>query len=155
MNPFLNPEFWLSLAFILVVGMIIFSPVRKSFQKFFGTKRQQILDQINQAHETLSEAQDLLKEEQKKGLDQSDLKEQHQQIKALQQEFLQKTNVQIQIKKQDYQTRLKLTEVQIKNQLRAELLDKVERKILKATSTKSMDKEIQHFLQMLDKKEFV
>ena len=149
MNPFVYPEFWLSLAFIMVIGLVILSPVRYFIKRFFLNYRQHVIDQIQQADSAFDAAQNLFKEIQKKDQFNKNTKELNQKIKAIQQEFTQKTKTQIETKKQDFQVRFHLTEVQIKNHLRTQLLNQAEEEILKKSHLKNLDKEVYHLVQML------
>lgn len=153
MNPLTHPEFWLSLSFVIVVGLVIFPPIRQRIQKFFGAKRAQVETDIQKADEVYQEAltahQQIVKELKRKPVDKKLPKE----IKALQQEFDDKIATQIQIKEQDFHMRQNLMLLQMKDHLRTELLDKVEDKI-KANKKKTItEKEINHFIQMLTENE--
>ena len=65
MNPFIYPNFWLSLAFILILGLVIFSPVQKSIVNFFKVYQKKIQSQIDESDHVHQEAFLALKEIQK------------------------------------------------------------------------------------------
>lgn len=150
MNPFINPEFWLSLAFIIVITMVIFPPIRQSIKNFFYHQRQLILDQIQQANGVLSEAKNLLKEKKKGASLKADVTQINLQIRSVQHEFSEKTKVYTEAQKQDYHMRQMMTMIHMKNNLRSELLNQAEEKILQQSSPKSLTKDVQHLIQMLD-----
>lgn len=150
MNPFVYPEFWLSLAFIAVIGMVVLPSIRQRGRKFFDQKRQTILDQIQQADTLLKEAKDLFKEVQKNSKIRQDTTELNQKVKSMKKEYAQKTKEQVEVKEQDFQMRSSLMILQIKNHLRTDLLNKAEEKILKVSPQKSLNKDIEHLIQMLN-----
>lgn len=151
MNPFVNPEFWLSLAFFIVIGMIIFSPVRHAINRFFESQQKNIKDEIEQANSVYSEALQGYKEADKNLKEKFIHSKTQEEIKALQQEFLKATQKQIEAKKQDFQVHKNLQIQEIKNNLRFQLLNEAENQIFKKNSTKMTDKEVNHLLDMLDK----
>ena len=148
MNPFVNPEFWLSFAFIIVLGLIFFSPIRQAFVHFFNHQQQIILDQIAQANTVLSEAQSLSKRTQK-STSKSSNQQALQEIAAIQMDFDKKTATHIETQKQDFQVRQKMASLHLKNNLRTELLNQVQKKILKCTSKKSLEKDLNHLILLL------
>lgn len=153
MNPFSYPEFWLSLAFFIIIGMIIFSPIRNIIRHLLKSQIQLIQNQISEASAVYNEARQAYKAAQ------NDLKERHtdtqtpKEIKSLYQEFSDKTLSQIEIKKQDFQTRQTLYIQETKNHLRQQLLDLVEDKMEKYHPSQSTEKEVQHFLKILKENE--
>ena len=154
MNPFIYPEFWLSLAFILILGMIISPSVRRYIQKFFKNYQQQIKENIQNASEVYREALKMrhqtLEEMKIKQADKT-LK---QEIRTLRKDFNEKRQIQILAQKQDFQVRQNLIADQMKAHLTSRLLDSAEEEILKcSTSPKSVRKEIEHFFKMLHKHE--
>ena len=56
MNPFINTEFWLGLAFFIVLGLLIFSPIRRVIQKSLLHQKNLIQDKINQSNAVYKEA---------------------------------------------------------------------------------------------------
>ena len=148
MNPFVNPEFWLSAAFIIVLGLIFFSPVRQAFNRFFNHQRQMILDQIEQAEGVLKEAQNLSPKAPKSQLNLSKQKTQ-QEIKALQKDIDEKIKERIESQNQDFQVRQKMASLHLKNGLRTELLNQVEKAVLKPTPKKSLEKDLDHLMALL------
>ena len=151
MNPFVNPEFWLSFAFFIVIGMIVFSPARQAIKHFFERQQKAIQAQILQANAVYNEAVQGHKEA-CQNLKEKPVHQQTQgEIKALQQEFLNLAQKQIDAKKQDFQVRKNLHIQEIKNNLRFQLLNEAEKQILTKSPAKMTDKEVNHFLDMLDK----
>ena len=153
MKSFFNPEFWLSLSFLLVMGIIFFSPVRQRFKNFLGRQRHQVEEDIQNAQDVYKQAlqahQALIKELKTK----SNHQEFAQQIKQIQKEWNEKLERQLYTKKQDFEMRQNLMELQIKNHLRDELLKQVESKIISIKKKTVSEKEIAHFIKMLDKNE--
>ena len=149
MIHFLNSEFWLSLAFVVILGMVVFSPVRQSIKKFLNHQREVILNQIAQSDAVLKEAQNLYKKTQKETLFKSDVQQVNQQIKAIQREFDEKIKARTEAQRQDFQVRQNMMALHMKNHLRTELLNRAEKKVLKPVSIKSLDKDVNHLIQML------
>ena len=130
MNPFINPEFWLSLAFFVVLGFMFIPVVQRKMENFFNTKRQAVENQIQENKEIKNK------------------------IKQIEQEFLQKERKSIDTKKQDFQVRQKMIELQSKENLKKQLLDKAEEKVLNVPRTKTADfRDVEHFIKMLHKNE--
>lgn len=148
MNPFVNPEFWLSLAFMIVLGLIFFSPVRQAFNRFFERQNQLILDQIAQAENVLKEAQNLAPKTLGSSLK---LSNQHtqQEIKSIQKDFDEKIKMRTEAQKQDFQVRQKMLALHMKNNLRTELLNQVQKKVLKPAPQKSLEKDLAHLISLL------
>jgi len=151
MNPFVNPEFWLSLAFIVVAGLVLFPPVRRAFIRFFNHQQQMISDQISQADDILNEAQNLLQKTQKTSLSETSDKTANQQIKSIQQEVAEKIKTCTETRKQDFQVRQKMAAMHLKNNLRTELLNQVQKKVLSSSSKKALEKDFNHFISFLKK----
>ena len=153
MNPFNHPEFWLSLSFLIVVGLVVFSPVRRYIQGFFARQRHRIETDIQNAQNVYQEAlqarKDVVKELKIKLVD----KELQSKIKSIQKEFEERIENQIQNRKQDFQVRQNLMTLQIKNHLRQDLLDKAENQILTHKSHAVSEKDIAHFIKILSEKE--
>ena len=150
MNPFIYPEFWLSFAFLLVIGLVIFSPIRQKIRLFTNHHQQTIQDQITNSNALYTEARhayhQTLKETKTKQTDPS----MSSKVKALKDEFLQKEQARILAQTQDFQTRQNLTLSQTKNHLRTHLLNETEKGILKShSSSKAPPKEIAHFITAL------
>ena len=148
MNPFVNPEFWLSVAFIIVLGLIFFTPIRQAFRRFFNHQRQIILDKIAQAESVLNEAQNLSKKTPDPTLKASN-QQAEQEIKALQKDFDEKTKTRIEAQRQDFQVRQKIASLHLKNNLRTELLNQVQKKVLRSTPKKSLEKDLDHLIALL------
>ena len=149
MNPFFNPEFWLSLAFLIVIGMIFFSPIREKIASFFMGEQQKIKNQIDQSNELYHQSQvayrKILKE-QKIKVDETEL---NQKIAEIKKEFAAKEKRTLDRVEQDFSVRQNLILKNIKNHLRDQLLDQAEKKILdRPVSSKNLEKEIKHFLHV-------
>ena len=56
MNPFINPEFWLSLAFFVVLGFMFIPVVQRKMENFFNTTRQAVENQIQENKSVYQEA---------------------------------------------------------------------------------------------------
>lgn len=148
MNPFVNPEFWLSLAFIIVLGLIFFSPVRQAFNHFFERQRQVILDQIAQAEGALKEAKNLPSKTPSSSKQLSNQQVQ-QETKSIQKDFDEKIKMRTEAQKQDFQVRQKMVSIHLKNNLRTELLNQVQKKVLKPAPQKSLEKDLAHLISLL------
>ena len=148
MNPFVNPEFWLSLAFIIVFGLIFFSPVRQTFNRFFNCQRQLILDQIAQAENVLKEAKNLPSKTPSSSKQLSNQQAQ-QEIKSIQKDFDEKTKMHTEAQKQDFQVRQKMLTLHMKNNLRTELLNQVQKKVLKTAPQKSLERDLEHLISLI------
>ena len=146
MNPFIYSEFWLSFAFLLVIGLVIFSPIRQKIHHFTKQQQQSIQDKIDTSNTIYKEAQKAYQETLKKSKIKWKDSSLTTKMKALKQEFFQKEQAQITTKTQDFQTRQNLILSQTKNNLRMHLLDRVEKKILKTRSSKKGKQEIEHFI---------
>jgi len=153
MKTFFNPEFWLSLSFLLVIGFIFFPPIWQRLKNFFGRQRHQVEEDIQSAQDVYKQAlqahQALIKELKAK----SNNQEFSQQIKQIQKEWNEKLERQLHTKEQDFGIRQNLMELQIKNHLRDELLKQVESKIISIKKKTVSEKEVAHFIKMLDKNE--
>ena len=149
MNPFIHPEFWLSLAFIIVVGLFFFSPIRNSLHRLFEKQKNDVQNKISEAHSVYKEALQNYKEAQKllktKKIDTQTTLE----IKQLRHEFSDKILRQTEYQKQNLQVRQSLYIQDVKNHLRQHLLDLAEDKIKNQSSKKSTEQDIQHFLKVL------
>lgn len=152
MNPFIYPNFWLSLAFILILGLVIFSPVQKSIVNFFKVYQKKIQSQIDESDHVHQEALMALKEIQKQlKMPQENVKIK-QEIYSIQKEFLQKTDKQLSLKKQDFERRKNLMILEAKNHLKKQFLDMAEEKIFhQHLSEKTKNQEVDHFIKMLHK----
>ena len=148
MNPFVNPEFWLSLAFIIVLGLIFFSPVRQAFNRFFERQHQLILDQIAQAENVLKEAQNLAPKTPSSSSKPYNQQAQ-QEIRTIQKDFDEKIKMRTEAQKQDFQVRQKMLALHMKNNLRTELLNQVQKKVLKHAPKKSLEKDLAHLISLL------
>lgn len=155
MNPLNHPEFWLSFSFLLVVGLIVFPPIRRYVQGLFAHQRYRVETDIQNAQNVYREAlqarQDILKELKIKPVD----KEITLKIKSFQKEYEERIETQIQAKRQDFRVRQNLMELQIKNHLRKELLDKAEEKLTFLNHKNVSEKEIAHFIKVLNENEML
>ena len=154
MNPFAYPEFWLSLAFFVVLGFMFVSPVRRSLKKFFDAHRQDIENKIQESqsvyHQAFQEYKSLSKELKKKIED----KEIKIKIKQIQQEFLQKEENLVKAKEQDFQVRQNILIMQTKENLKKQLLDQAEEQVLNSKKLgRSSSRDLDHFIKMLCKNE--
>ena len=153
MKPFFNPEFWLSLSFLLVMGFILFSPIRQRLKSFFGRQRCQVEEDIQNAQDVYKQALQAHQAVMKDLKTKSNNQEFAQQIKQVQKEWNEKLERQLHTKEQDFEIRQNLMELQIKNHLRDELLKQVESKIISIKKKMVSEKEVAHFIKMLDKNE--
>lgn len=154
MNPFINPEFWLSLAFFVVLGFMFIPVVQRKMENFFNTKRQAVENQIQENKSVYQEAVKEYKTLLKASESREENKEIKNKIKQIEQEFLQKERKSIDTKKQDFQVRQKMIELQSKENLKKQLLDKAEEEILNVPRTKTADfRDVEHFIKMLHKNE--
>ncbi|MBR6231944.1 MAG: hypothetical protein IKQ99_02465 [Alphaproteobacteria bacterium] len=152
MNPFVNTEFWLSLAFFVVLGFMFIPPVQRAIKKFFDAGRQKIEKQIQESKAVYQEAMQERKAALKKLNQKADDKETKSKIKQIHQEFLQKEKNSIEVKKQDFYVRKSILLLQGKENVKKQLLDKVEEKVLNQRRTKTSDaQDVGHFIKMLDK----
>ena len=154
MIPYSNPEFWLSLSFLIVAGLVIFPPVRQRIRTFFNGQRQKIEKDIQESdniyQKALSDYKTLQTELKSKLVD----KDLSGKIKKIQHLFEEKTENQIALKKQNIKIQQDLIGAQMKNNLRSDLLDGVQEKISKSAYPKrTSSKEIQHFLKVLHENE--
>jgi len=149
MNPLNHPEFWLSLSFLLVVGLVIFPPIRRYIQGLFAHQRHQVERDIQNAQNVYRQAlqarQEILKELKTKPVD----KETSLKIKSFKTEYEKRIENQVQAKRQDFRVRQNLMELQIKNHLRQELLDKAEEKLASLNKKTVSEKEMAHFIKTL------
>ena len=149
MNPFLNPEFWLSLSFLLVLGLILFSPIQKKIKSFFDDYRQKIIDKIQEAKNIYIEA--------KRNYNKT-LQDFHtfktpsfsKEIQKMKEDFSEKEKILVESKKQDFQTRKNIILNQTKNHIRTHLLNETEKELLKISPhKKQMGQDLDHFLKKL------
>ena len=154
MNPFVNPEFWLSLAFFVVLGFMFTPSIQKNIKKFFEDSRQNIERQIQESKTVYQEALQERKASLKKLNQRADDKDIKIKIKQIQQEFSQKEKNSVDMKKQDFFVRQNIILLQAKENLKKQLLDKAEEKILNQRHSKASDKQdIDHFIEMITKNE--
>ena len=151
---FSHSEFWLSLSFFIVVGMIVLPPVRQRIFSFLNQGRQKIENDIRESDHVYREALADYKTAQtelKSKLVDKDLSDK---IKQIHQTFDEKNKSQTALKKQNIQIQQNLILMQMKTHLRTELLEGIQEKISKSCpSKKSTSKEIQHFLKVLHENE--
>ena len=151
MNPFINTEFWLGLAFFIVLGLLIFSPIRRVIQKSLLHQKNLIQDKINQSNAVYKEALKLHQETLKNFKNPSQNQEIKHQVKTIKQEFLKKKQVYTENKNQNFQIQKMLLMSQTKNHLRTQLLQMVTHKILNFKRPKHpTSQEVQHFIKMLN-----
>ena len=151
MNPFIHPEFWLSLAFFIVLALLLFSPIRKIIHQFLIHEQQKIENQIAQAQALLKDAKTLYKEMQKKAILKGN-NSTNNQIKLIQKEFDEKIKARTDSKIQEFQMRQKMAALQMKNHLRKSLLDQAEASVFKTSSSaKTLKKDMHHFVEVLHK----
>ena len=152
MNPFVNSEFWLSLAFFVVLGFMFIPSVQRAIKRCLNSQRQKIEKQIQESHAVYQEAMQERKNSLKNLNQKTDDKETKSQIKQIKQEFLKKEKNFVEMKKQDFYVRKGIIELQGKENLKKHLLDKAEEKILKQSRSKTSDiQDVNHFIKMLDK----
>ena len=149
MNPLSHPEFWLSLSFLIVLGLILFSPIQKCIKSFFSNYHDKIIAQIQEAKNIYKEAENTYKatlKESKKPYQVSFSKE----VQKIKRDFLEKEKVQIESQKQDFQTRKNIHLMQTKNRIRTYLLNETEKKLFEIkVSPKQNSQDIQHFIKKL------
>ena len=151
MNPFVNTEFWLGLAFFIVLGLLIFSPIRRVIQKSLLHQKNLIQDKINQSNAVYKEALKLHQKTLKNFKNPSQNQEINHQVKTIKQEFLKKEQVYTENKNQNFQIQKMLLMSQTKNHLRTQLLQMVTHKILNFKRPKhTTSQEVQHFIKMLN-----
>ena len=147
MNPFVNPEFWLSLSFFVVLGFIILPPVRKVLHDFFEQKKSQVTQQIQEAKVLEQQAIQTHKKMAKDLKAQLKDEELEKKIKAIQKEFSDKEKTALILKKQDFQVRQNLLQTQTKKRISKQLLDTVEEHVFK--NQRASSKDVSHFIQAL------
>ena len=150
MNPFVYTEFWLGFAFFIVLGMIIFSPVRQLVRKSLLRQKELIQDKINQSNAVYKEALSLHKKTFNNFKNTPKDQEIIHQIRAIKKEFVEKEKMQTENKNQNFQIQKMLLTDQAKNLVRTQLLEKTTSKIQSSKRPKHVtSQEIQHFMKVL------
>lgn len=151
MNPFIYTEFWLGLAFFIILGMIIFSPIRLIIQKSLLHQKELIQDKINQSNAVYKEALELHKKTLKNFKNFPKNQEITGQIGVIKKEFSEKEKIQTENKNQNFQIQKMLLTEHAKNHVRTQLLEVITQKIQNSKRPKHItSKEIQHFLKILN-----
>ncbi len=143
-------EFWLSLSFLIVVGMVVLPPVRQHIRSYLNQGRQKIENDIHESDRVYREALAGYKMAQKELRSKLVDKDLSDKIKQIHQAFDDKNKMQTTLKKQNIQIQQNLILMQMKTHLRADLLEGIQEGISKSCpSKKNTSKEIQHFLKVL------
>ncbi len=152
-----NPEFWVSLAFVLVV-LIAFRPLGHYLSSWGQKRAKHIEEDIQHAQALEEEAAQLLasyrKKERRKNKERAEiLASAGQEIDFLWREAEQKITDQRTHKKQEAEHRLKMLQEQghqeIKNKILMSVLQKTEQKILTHQQNGTMTENMDHTIDML------
>lgn len=144
-NFYHNPEFWVGMAFVLVV-IFLAKPISNVVKSALNKRQQNIINRINEAEKLRDDAQELLAQYERKFL--------HAKYEA--QEILDKSNLEIknlteyEINKMEQELASKQKEVDLFIDV---AIEKTKNEINELASTKSIDVVKTYILQNVDKKQ--
>ena len=141
-----NPEFWVGLAFVLVVLMLA-RPIGRILNLMLNKRIEAIADRITEAQKLNEDAQKLLAEYEKKYLNaekeaKNILRKSEREIEMLKDERLKKLEAEMNMKQKEAEQRLKTAQESAVKEITA-LASEMTIKALKEVLTKSLDKKSQ------------
>ena len=141
-----NPEFWVGLAFVLVVLMLA-RPIGRILNLMLNKRIEAIADRITEAQKLNEDAQKLLAEYEKKYLNaekeaKNILRKSEREIEMLKDERLKKLEAEMNMKQKEAEQRIKTAQESAVKEITA-LASEMTIKALKEVLTKSLDKRSQ------------
>lgn len=141
-----NPEFWVGLAFVLVVLMLA-RPIGRILNLMLNKRIEAIADRITEAQKLNEDAQKLLAEYEKKYLNaekeaKNILRKSEREIEMLKDERLKKLEAEMNMKQKEAEQRIKTAQESAVKEITA-LASEMTIKALKEVLTKSLDKKSQ------------